>query len=339
MSLKEENLITYNGTLKKGQRLVKAGNSFIPVGVGGAFEPSGSGSGDTSAFESEMTAIIGEDANIPPVLVSGMKFYKCASVDTTSKMWTGYELILTDGVYSVSETLTEGLCYSAVKPVIGSVYSQDALIKVDMFYSGTPTEGLVLYEPLSTDIGAFSVRSGTPVFTVVDGVSCMQVKASVCCLNADSSNLPAGSSSRSVSCWIYINSGATNWQFYMTYGSPRSNGVTTLGLYQNYFTDYYTGHGHLGIEATKERWCHICLVYDGTNVVYYVDGVPMGVFARNYNTVVGVNYPLTIAGMSEVGGEASYSADGYMTGLRIYNRALTQDEIAVLANEFTPTTA
>jgi hypothetical protein len=61
---------------------------------------------------------------------SSMKFYKCASVDTTNKTWTGYELILQDGKYSISTVLTSSLQYSTVTPVVGSVYSQDALITV-----------------------------------------------------------------------------------------------------------------------------------------------------------------------------------------------------------------
>jgi hypothetical protein len=31
--------------------------------------------------------------------------------------------------------------------------------------------------------------------------------------------------------------------------------------------------------------------------------------------------------------------DGWLSSIRVYDRALTQDEITILANEFTPTTA
>ena len=136
MSLKQENLVQTSVQYKAGQRLVKVGNSFLPVGFGGNFEP-GSGEADTSAFETEMKAIIGEDANIPPVLVSGMKFYKCASVDTTNKTWSGYELILQDGVYVVSDVLTENLKYTFVTPMVESYYSEDGLLQLKDFYNGT----------------------------------------------------------------------------------------------------------------------------------------------------------------------------------------------------------
>lgn len=39
MSIKEENLVPYQGTLKAGQRVIKVGDTFMPVGIGGNFEP------------------------------------------------------------------------------------------------------------------------------------------------------------------------------------------------------------------------------------------------------------------------------------------------------------
>lgn len=44
MSLKQENLISTSVQYKVGQRLVKVGNSFVPVGFGGNFEPGKGGS-------------------------------------------------------------------------------------------------------------------------------------------------------------------------------------------------------------------------------------------------------------------------------------------------------
>ncbi len=114
MAIKEENLIQYSGTIKAGQRLVKVGNTFMPVGIGGAFEPSGSGGG-------------GSD---------NMKFYKCANVDTANKTWSGYELVLQDGVYVVSDVLTENLKYTFIMPRVESYYSEDGLLQLKDFYNG-----------------------------------------------------------------------------------------------------------------------------------------------------------------------------------------------------------
>ena len=113
MSIKEENLIQYSGNLMPGQRLVKVGNTFIPVGVGGAFEPGSGGGGSNN-----------------------MKFYKCASVDTTAETWSGYELLLQDGVYVVSDVLTENLKYTVIMPRVESYYSEDGLLQLKDFYNG-----------------------------------------------------------------------------------------------------------------------------------------------------------------------------------------------------------
>lgn len=66
---------------------------------------------------------------------SSMKFYQCTAVDTDSKTWSGKELVLTDGVYVVSDTETTGLLYgSGFTPVVGKVYSEDVLIAVSDYW-------------------------------------------------------------------------------------------------------------------------------------------------------------------------------------------------------------
>ena len=56
------------------------------------------------------------------------KFYKCASVDTDNKTWAGYEMMLQDNKYVQSTVLTNGLFFTTVEPVVGTVYTADALI-------------------------------------------------------------------------------------------------------------------------------------------------------------------------------------------------------------------
>lgn len=103
------------------------------------------GQGDTSQFEAEALAIIGQqdgsEATVPSV-GGTCKFYKCASVDTSNKTWSGYELVLQDGVYVVSDTLTEGLTYTGFTPVVGNIYTEDGFIQVKDYY-----QGLVLVSP------------------------------------------------------------------------------------------------------------------------------------------------------------------------------------------------
>lgn len=76
------------------------------------------------------------------------KFYECASVDDGGS-WSGYEWLLTateggECVYTKSETLTEGLPWTSVKPKVGKSYSEDALIAASFLYAGEPFKPLTL---------------------------------------------------------------------------------------------------------------------------------------------------------------------------------------------------
>ena len=66
----------------------------------------------------------------PPVPVPPMNFYKCASVDTSNSEWSGYRATLNDGIYSFASTVTSGLSFTTITPVVNAIYTEDALCKV-----------------------------------------------------------------------------------------------------------------------------------------------------------------------------------------------------------------
>jgi hypothetical protein len=344
MSIKEENLIQYSGTLKPGQRLVKVGNTFMPVGVGGAFEP-GSGEVDTSAFESDMTSLIGEDANIPPVLVSGMKFYKCADVDTDNKTWSGYELVLNDGKYSVSTVLTDGLQYSAVTPIIGSVYSQDALITVRYANGLFPEDGLVFHASLNgstpdvAETGQPITYYGATSYSTVDGVPCVYMDGSsaVGMEQADAS-LAIGSSG-SISTWFKTSSTNTMCLCTIGYGgSSTQRKCFTLYLRNGRLATGTNGDDLIDVLYSTNEWHHFVSVVSGTEVKAYLDGAL--VIEGNLSVNCTGNYLYLGAcpdnGRFADGHSLAECYTGYLAACRIYNRVLTQEEITALSKEFTP---
>lgn len=320
MSIKEENLIAYNGTLKKGQRLVKVGNSFMPVGVGGAFEP---GSGSSSGLTECTTA----------------KFYKCTSVDTANKTWSGYELILTDGVYTVSETLTEGLCYSAVTPVIGSVYSQDALIKVGMFYSGFPMEGLVFYAPLTkastvAETGQILSHTGTLTYGVNDGLPSAYFDGS----SYFSLPFTTNTDSLTESIWLKVDSNAS-YGYLIAFHQENSGRFSIVLQNDGVYFSAQDGNDSYAIKAQSidsvTAWHHICVVRNGNVWAIYIDGIKSAEKTFSYSPASATRY----YGRAVWTDYDRKNWHGWMAGIRSYNRALTQDEITALANEFTPTSA
>lgn len=78
-------------------------------------------------------------------------FSDVSSASTGSKTWSGYKAVFdsTAGTWSFESGVTEGLAYTSVTPIVGSIYSADALVTVSMLYDGTVTlPGCVFYAEL-----------------------------------------------------------------------------------------------------------------------------------------------------------------------------------------------
>lgn len=316
MSIKKEHLIPVEGILKAGQRLVKIGETFVPIGFGGNFEP-----GSVIYMEE------GRDT-----------YYKCASVSETT--WDGYALVLgADGYYTISETLTTGLAYGiGYTPKVDGVYNANATISVGKYNKLVviPEEGLLFHLPLTDDLNSVvgnsvSVIAGTPTVTTYKGLACTRFAKGGDRLQGSGEGLPSGASARSVSFWMNSqNTGRDGYMF--AYGKASSN---------QYFgaSNYYTAvrfaansnSNPLQCPITADVWTHIVGTYDGANLSIYANGVLFG--TKPFPTA-SLN---TANDYIDVGGNGSYNFDGYLAGCRIYDRVLTEDEIVALSEEFTPT--
>ena len=85
------------------------------------------------------------------------------------------------------------------------------------------------------------------------------------------------------------------------------------------------------IKIQDTNWHHVLLQYDGSTSEIYYDGQ----LAASEAKTLGTKNNYLYVGARENG---AYAFDGYLAGIRIYNRAMTGTEIAYLASEFTPTT-
>jgi hypothetical protein len=105
------------------------------------------------------------------------------------------------------------------------------------------------------------------------------------------SDLPIGNSSRTVEYWAYIKTtdwvgdknemyyyggGATNASFGMDFGTNpvmgMSNNHATLDPFTGGINDDSTND--LGINSSTDQWVHIALVWNGTTLITYVNGMP-----------------------------------------------------------------
>ena len=76
------------------------------------------------------------------------EYYKCASVDTEAKTWSGYKAVFdsTAGTWSFSDTVTGGLSYIGITPVVGKIYSADTTIQVGYIkLAGIPNDETVKF--------------------------------------------------------------------------------------------------------------------------------------------------------------------------------------------------
>lgn len=269
-------------------------------------------------------------------------FYKCASVNTSAKTWTGYELILSDGKYTVSETLTSGLSYTSITPVAGTVYSEDALVKVAAYAQTFPTDGLVFYAPLSTasttaETGqTLTTVEGSVTHGVVGNIPCGYFDGNTQMTMSDETNIPTGHFARTLSLWCKSVSTETKlWDYIFGYhGSSNPGKEFIIAIYEGseIGVDLYnskTTTSSLATDLTK--WNHILVTFSDSIVRFYLNG---SLVQENSDIVINTVFENIILGFAA---ENTWYFNGYLAGCRIYNRALAAEEIAALANEFTPT--
>ena len=257
------------------------------------------------------------------------EYYRCASVDTSAKTWTGYRAVLNEGVYTFEDTVTTGLSYTSVIPQVGSIYSSDALASVEALWDGIPTDGLVLYAPLN--MSSICTKTGqtiteTDISYAWDEIlkgNAAVFNGSSARINLSTENIPSSGSPRTVSFWCCpsANSGAhifniggqaDRFLFFM-----ENTGIFYLKAGSNEISS--------GVSAEIGKWYHICIKVDDSNSSLYINSSLAGSTGKpdnsNSNFYLGCGYNQ----------ESFFS--GKMASLRIYNTALDSEKVELLYRE------
>ena len=273
------------------------------------------------------------------------EYYRCASVDTAAKTWTGYKAVLTDGVYAFDTTVTTGLTYTSVTPVVGNIYTVDGFVKVNSLYDGLPTDGLVFYAPLNTAAGSsetgqalttsagitFGTTAGIPCATFSDATQSITFNAGT--------TIPYGSQSRSFSFWV--RSGED--PLILSYGNSADHGNLAIygGTSYGFTANVRGGMLRFGTGgAVTNTWNHY--VMNLSNVEsessLYRNNIEISrsvttnwYLGTSSNTTFNIGYSTTLSS-EYLGGLI-----GSVAAFRIYNKTLNTTEIASLYQEFTPT--
>jgi hypothetical protein len=171
----------------------------------------------------------------------------------------------------------------------------------------------------------FASTSGTSFITDRHGNSNSALNINNTGTTANIGNLPYGTSARTVSVWVKLNT-SNPFNFVYNYGTgttangtylPNASAVTNFGGSQNH--SYNT-------TIDLNVWYHYVFSYDGTTSKIYRNGVLLSSLAKTMNTVS--NSDIFRLGLSE-GGASGYF-NGAIDDLQIYNYALSDSQIANL---------
>lgn len=286
--------------------------------------------------------------------MGGGAFYKCASVDSTTKTWTGYEAIVNGdtGVWSFSETLTEDLPYNKLIPQVGKVYDEECTFMVSGFDSGSliPEEGLVFYAPLSQDykdtVNGLEPTQTTGGFTEYNGKTCLkgptedESGAGIIWNNTVIANFISGSAPFSVFlCAAWSPTLAGGWKTLFCLGDyqPEDPRVLIVGQDASFEfkagnISYYSESGDIPSCESSSSWGSFCFTRDvDGNVNVYYSGASIMTGTDNTGTVSGTKLSLL---SDTTNSNAAHNA--YISDCCIYNRALTTEEVLSMHNNLMP---
>ena len=203
--------------------------------------------------------------------------------------------------------------------------------------SAIPDDGLIFYAPLQEDkstaeTGQALTKNGTVTYGTESGIPCAFTNGNAY-LSFSASGLITMSSDWAISLWIRFNSFSGQVPTAFAMGSSHDVGTEIRVCYYNgklcfepVSSDPSTSQI---IEPALNVWYHICIVHSGSFTAMYSDGVQKNEksFTYSFTPRYGV-----------IGNSLNYNEyfNGWISAVRIYNRALDADEISALANEYTP---
>lgn len=255
-------------------------------------------------------------------------YYKCASVDTANKNWAGYKAIFEDGVYSFSATESALSYGDFFTPSIGGIYNSDCTVQIKSLYTGVD-ETLVFYAPLTSssdtaETGQTMTVSGNVEYSNIENRECAYFNGNSKLIISNVSALPFGNAQHTICGWFRY-SEFNPYSGLLGYGYEYA--IRTISRYGECDVVYYdnTG-GAFSYRLEADRWYHIATTWDGSKIVLYLNGVKEAENSEAPSYVRDDSKPLWIGGVPRTG-----TATGYVSDVRIYNRALSADEIATLA--------
>lgn len=166
-------------------------------------------------------------------------------------------------------------------------------------------------------------------------------------ISSNPKGLPINNSARSFTAFIfYQNTPSYNdWSCILSYGGDYAVPGTINDLFIGLSTAdrIYMNHGEYGVTSTPAssysgKWIHVAVVYDGinlSNIRIFINGVEQPATSFNNRALTQLT---TVNGMMTIGrtnltygGNRNFYFKGLIDDVRVYNRALTKEQVEYLA--------
>lgn len=241
--------------------------------------------------------------------------------------------------YSQIRIFNRALSDAEIKTLAGE-YKHEEIKKMFIAVkeqSAIPDDGLIFYAPLqenksTAETGQALSKNGTVTYGTESGIPCAFNNGNGY-LDFSASGLITMSSDWAISLWIRFNSFSGQCPTAFAMGSSHGIGTAIRVCYYNgelCFEPVSLSPDSNSINTPSLNvWYHICIVHSGTKTIMYSDGVQKNEKSFTYSFTPSSGKIGNSLGNNEY-------FNGWISAVRIYNRALDSDEISALANEYTP---
>ena len=266
---------------------------------------------------------------------------------TIPSTWSGYKAVFdsTAGTWSFEDTVTEGLEYTNVTPVVGGIYSADASVNVAFLYDKMRNICTAYYKLDGNCRDSVNIHDGIPNnITFVDGKigRCAHTDGYSQYISLPNEVSVKGKTQVSYSGWCFIES-TPNKDFYIITEIANYDGYTRASIGVNtsllpFIVGRTVATGDTGsvqkVTGTSPlstgAWYFLCGVFDleSGNLTLYVNGVSVGSLNVTASSFVDANpYRIRIFEFDESG-----SGNIRVDEVGIWSKALSATEVSELYN-------
>lgn len=209
-----------------------------------------------------------------------------------------------------------------------------------------PVKGLVFYAslngktPNTAETGQVLTLSNVN-FSTIEDIPCFLFSGTnssyISC--SDNTGLPLSNQPSTLSCWFRLKDTNNTNQIFFAYGSADENkmrGLACAGGSDRYACSVIwgaNGDNKSSFQFEKDVWYHVCCTFDADYQKLYLNSSLIK--ELNYSGMNTSFEKISMGGYFYVNGSTLQEyANCYIASARIYDRALTEDEITQLANEF-----